>query len=200
MSDKEHPGGEGDQPASGPSSYSQEFQQAHVGARVPEKVARGVFSTGVLVLQGPTEFVLDFVLRMNQPQQVVARVILPIAVMPRFISALRDNLDKYRGMFGAPQALPSAPPGAKPPSIDEIYGQLKVQDDIMSGSYANQVLVAHTAAEFCFDFITTFYPRAAVSSRVFLSAAQVPVLLSTLSQSWQTFQSRSQQQPPQPPK
>jgi hypothetical protein len=116
--------------------------------------------------------------------------------MPRLIDALRDNLDKYKEMFGPPPSLPQVPPPAKPPSIEDIYSQLKVNDDVMSGAYANQVLVAHTAAEFCFEFITTFYPRAAVSSRVFLSAAQVPVLLTTLTQSWQNYLAKTQQPPP----
>src|SRR3974390_2707630 len=89
-----------DQPPPDPSgAFTQEIQHAQVGARVPEKVARGVFSTGAMVLQGPFEFVLDFVLRMNQPQQIVARVILPIGLMPGFINALRENLTNYQSKF-----------------------------------------------------------------------------------------------------
>jgi hypothetical protein len=190
------PEGEGDKPKQ-PSAFSQEFQQAHVGARVPEKVARGVFSTGALVLQGPTEFVLDFVLRMNQPQQVAARVVLPIPLLPRVIDALRENLERYKQAFGPPPALPVPPPPPQPPSIEEIYDQLKLQEDQMSGAYANQVLVVHSAAEFCFEFITTFYPKASVSARVFLSAPHVPILLNTLNQAWQNYQVKMQQPPPQ---
>ena len=36
--------------------FSQEVQHSHVSARVPEKVARGVFSTGVLALQVVVDF------------------------------------------------------------------------------------------------------------------------------------------------
>ena len=57
-------------------------------------MSRGVFSTGAMLLQGLNEFVLDFVLRMSQPHQVVARVILPIDLMPRGIDALKTNLEE----------------------------------------------------------------------------------------------------------
>src|SRR5262249_46278644 len=116
-----HPENEGNKGKNDPHTYSQDFQVANLSARVPEKVARGVFSNGVLVLQGATEFVLDFLLRMNQPHQVVARVILPIPIVPQFIEALGINLEAYRKTFGAPPpALPApAVPPPPPPSIEE---------------------------------------------------------------------------------
>src|SRR5438045_6895840 len=100
------------QPPRDPNTFTQEVHYSQVAARVPEKVARGVFSTGALVLQGPHEFVLDFVLRMNQPQQIVARVVLPLGLMPGLIAALRENLTNYQKQFGAPPALPTPPPPA----------------------------------------------------------------------------------------
>ena len=88
----------------------------------------------------------------------------------------------------------------KPPSIEEIYEQLKLPDDMLSGDYANAVMIAHTPAEFCFDFITNFYPRSAVSCRVFLSAPQVPRLLDSLIRSFQQYQQKLRAaQPPPPP-
>jgi hypothetical protein len=48
-----HPENEG-KGKNDPHTYSQDFQLANLSARVPEKVARGVFSTGALVLQGAT--------------------------------------------------------------------------------------------------------------------------------------------------
>lgn len=194
------PSNEGNKPGGPGGAFSQDFQMSNVGARVPEKVARGVFSTGVLVLQGPSEFVLDFVLRMNQPQQVVARVVMPFNLVPQFIEALKTNLDNYRNTFGTTPALPPMPPPpAKPPSIDEIYQDLKINDDIMVGSYANAVMIVHTATDFCLEFVTNYYPKAVITSRVFLSAPQVPVLLNSLMQSWQNFQTKLQQQQQPPP-
>jgi hypothetical protein len=52
---------------------------------------------------------------------------------------------------------------------------------MLSGDYANSVLVRHSATEFCFDFITNIFPLSAVSSRVFLAVPQVPLLLQSLS-------------------
>jgi hypothetical protein len=192
----EVPGGKG---KGDPPTYSQDFQIANLSARVPEKVGRGVFSTGVLVLQGATEFVLDFVLRMNQPHQVAARVVLPINLVPQFVETLKVNLENYRKTFGAaPPALPMPPPPATPPTIEEIYQDLRVGDEVMVGAYANTVMVGHTAAEFSLEFIANFYPKAVVTARVFLSAPQVPVLLKTLTQSWQNYQTKLQQQQQQP--
>jgi Protein of unknown function (DUF3467) len=189
-------GNAGGKPGNDSSTFSQDFQHANIGARVLEKVARGVFSTGVIVLQGPSEFVLDYVLRMNQPHQVVARVILPLDLMPRLIEALRSNLEIYRKAHGSPPALTMPKPPSKAPSIEEIYDNLKIQDDVLNGVYANSVLMTHSAAEFCFDFITTFYPKSAVSARILMSAPQVPVMLNTLAQSWQNYQNKLKQQPP----
>ena len=52
----------------------------------------------------------------------------------------------------------------------EIYGQFKVPDEMLSGVYANAAMIVHTQGEFCLDFITNFYPRSAVSCRVYLAA------------------------------
>ncbi len=186
-------------PGPGDQGFTQEIQHQHVTARVPEKVARGVFSTGAMVFQGAHEFVIDFVLRMAQPHQVVARVVLPISIMPSVIQALRENLSNYQQRFGPPPVLPVGPPPATPPPIDEIYANLKLPDDQLSGVYANAVMIAHTPAEFYFDFITNFYPRSAVSCRVYMSTPQVPPLLNTLIRSFQQYQQKTGQTPPPAP-
>jgi hypothetical protein len=196
-----NPGGEQDpaNPSGDPGAFTQEIKHSQVSARVPEKVSRGVFSTGALVLQGPHEFVVDFVLRMTNPHLIAARVILPFSLIPSTIAALRENLNNYQKRFGPPPSLPAPPPNATPPSIEEIYDQLKMSDELMSGVYANAVMIAHTPSEFCFDFITNFYPKSAVSCRVFLAAPQVPRFLETLTRSYQQFQQKvAVQRPPNP--
>ncbi len=194
-----HPENEGNKGKGDAHTYSQDFQIANLSARVPEKVARGVFSTGAMVLQGATEFVLDFMLRMNQPHQVVSRVVLPINLVPQFIDALAVNLENYRKTFGAPPAaMPMPPPPPVPPSVEEIYQDLRLADDVLAGVYANRVMIVHTPAEFCLEFISNFYPKAVLVARVFLSAPQVPLLLKTMTQSWQNYQVKMQQ-PPKPP-
>jgi hypothetical protein len=192
-----------DRPNPGEEPYCEEIQHAQISAVVPERVARGVFSTGAVVVQGPHEFILDFLLRMSQPQQVAARVVLPPGVVLQFIAALSDNLKNYESKFSLP-LLPNPQPGtgAPPVSAQELYEQLKLQDDVLSGSYANAVMIGHTPTEFCFDFITTFYPRSAVSCRVFMAAPGVPRLLESLKHSFEKFQQKIAQhgnQPPPPP-
>jgi hypothetical protein len=199
------PFGGGEQQPGGPGAYSQQISHSPVSARVPERVARGVLSTGVIVLDSPNEFVLDFLQGLSRPPQIVARVVLPPAVMFSFVASVRDNLGKYTERFGPPAPLPK-PPQQNRPTIQELYEHFKLPDDLLSGTYSNSVLIGHSPSEFLFDFITGFFPTAAVSSRVYLSAQQVPRVLETLASALVTYQKRfqprpaPQQQPPhQPP-
>jgi hypothetical protein len=187
-------------PPANPNTFSQEIQIANLSARVPEKVARGSLATGVLVLQAANEFVLDFLIRMNQPHQVSARVILPVNLVPQLIEALKANLENYKKTFGmSPPTMPMPNPPPAPPPIDEIYRDLKIADETLMGAYANSVMVVHNFSEFCLEFISNFYPKAVITSRVYLSAPQVPVMVNTLTQSWQNFQAKHQQQLAQQP-
>lgn len=237
MSDEERPPYE-DSPGE-PPPQSQEIRHSQVSALVPKGVARGVFSTGAVVLQGAHEFIIDFLLRMAMPHQVAARVVMTPAVLGRFIAALRENLGNFQRTF-QPDSLPGvtqidtahvpnqsqpvpapaggegkpAPPAASATggqesttlsqhSVQDLYDQLKMADEMLSGTYANAVMIGHTATEFSFDFITTFYPRSAVSARVYLSAGNVPRFLSSITHAFDQFQRKiqQQQQPPrdQPP-
>lgn len=242
-----------------------------VRARVTEQVARGDISTGVIVVTGGTEFVLDFVRNLPRPNLIVARVVLPHMVMPQFIEALSTNVELYRQRYGD---LPGSPPvvslavdnpivsaGTTPPASttpattspsseiapsgapsetnhfgasasggtntrndtpvensspgqqsqptgalrrhnpQEIYDELKIRDELLSGSYANAVMIGHGPYEFHFDFITNFYPQSAVSARVFMGAGHIWRMLDSLKQSWEQLRPRLglPTQPPGPP-
>ena len=179
-------------------TFSEPFQNRPVAARVPEKLGRGAFVTGVLVQDGPAEFVLDFLQAMSQPRQIAARVVLAPLTMEALVRTLDENLARFSQTFGPPAPLPR-PAVPRKPSIQEIYENFKLPEDLWSGAYANSVLVGHGPAEFFMDFITGFYPTAAVSSRVFFSAQQAPRLLETLKASWQQYQRRGTAQHQQPP-
>lgn len=261
-------------------------------ARVPDHVATGVFSTGAIVVTGPTEFIIDFLQTIGRPHRVAARVIIPHPVMPQFIDALGKNLSIYTDRFGPPPTPPGfsgpataagataipqvlADPTAKPaqppqanqagsvappseqtpikgaeslgsafgstdvfpgstmpmpapgatsdgdkgnaplgqdagqpqplpqslparrPTPQEIYDDLKIPDTVLSGAYANGVMIGHGASEFGLDFLTSFYPQSAVSSRVFMAAGQIPRLLESLHQAMR--QLSNQRNPPRPP-
>ena len=52
---------------------SENVSHAPVAARVPEKVARGIFCTGQVILDSPKEFVIDFLQGLTRPYQVISR-------------------------------------------------------------------------------------------------------------------------------
>lgn len=186
-------------------TFSMEYRHSPVSARVPEKVARGVLSTGVLVLDGPNEFVIDFMQGLARPFQVGARLVVSPAVMEQLVAAVRDNIHKYEQRFGPPPQLPK-PPTDRRPTLQEIYDEFKLPDEMLSGTYANAVMVGHSPSEFFFDFITNFYPTSAVSCRVYMSAAQLPRMLDAISMAFGRYQQRiaamraqqGQMQPPPP--
>jgi hypothetical protein len=205
----------GEQPPES-SIFHEEVQHAPATARVPEAVGRGVFSTGGIVMHGTHDFVIDFLQNLVPPRRVVARVVVPPSVVPLFVAALRENMARFEQQFGPLPRMdrrpaPSSAPGAateaddagrqhaaegqhvrpQPPPISEVYEQLKLPDEILCGTYANTVVITHNAAEFCFDFITSFFPRSAVAARVYLSAPHVPEIYESLSRSWEQFRKRS---------
>ena len=193
---------ETDQPNSeSPENQPKNVPRQHVSARVPEHVSRGVFSSGVLVMTGASEFVLDFIQNLGGPAQVAARVVMPHFCVAQFIQALQTNLDLYKNRFGDPPELPRPPQPEKKPTVQQIYDDLKIPDEVMVGSYVNGVMIGHGASEFKLDFLANLVPQPAVSCRVYLAAPQVPRLLESLTKTYQEWQKRvkEQQQKQQPP-
>ncbi len=179
--------GNNPEPKKDPETITQEVQYSQLSARVTDKVSSGVFSSGALLLNGPNEFILDFLQRMVQPQRVAARVVMSPPALSSFLTALEENLLMYQSKFGVPPQLPPPPSGATPLPIEELYGQLKIADEMLNGAYSNAVMISHNPSEFVFDFIATFYPRSVVSARVFMSAPQIPPFLSTLKKGLQQY-------------
>jgi hypothetical protein len=83
---------------------------------------------------------------------------------------------------------PQQPPKRQNPQ--DIYDELKIKDEILSGTYANAVMIGHGPYEFSFDFITNFYPQSAVSCRVYLASGHIARLLDSLKQSWDQLRPR----------
>jgi|LakMenE01Jun11ns_1017448.scaffolds.fasta_scaffold9959635_7 hypothetical protein len=245
------------QPPSGP--LSDDDSKPPIRARVPEGLQRGVFSTGVIVMTGATEFIIDFVQNLGRPHQIVARIVMPHPILPQFAEALKTNIDLYTQRYGplpvvadsttlvtgslhgnarevsptpsskpqvdlasgtidvlgSTQSIPptqgpsdpespvtARPPASKPPSnltrkmtAQEVYDDLKLPDELLSGAYANAVVIGHGPHEFSLDFITNFYPQFAVSSRVYLAAGQIHRLLDSLRSAWEQYRQRLQEPP-----
>jgi len=177
--------------------HMEQIKHAPVGARLGEGVAEGVFATGAIVLQGPTEFVIDFVQALARPPRLAARVIVTPQVMAQLAAALKDNLAKYEKRFGPPKEIPKPDPNQRRP-LKEVYDDLKLPDDKLTGVYANTVMIAHSP-EFMFDFITRLFPNAAVSARVYVSASQTPRVLQTMEAALANYRSRGQSPPDQSP-
>ena len=289
-----------------------------IRARVPDHVAAGAFSTGVIVMTAQTEFILDFVQNLGRPHQIVARVVMPHYVLPQLVDAMQRNIELYRNRWGelphtgSPRSVShdgsgatgggkgqaahshdssqmnslntennpsrssegsagtSAPPVAgqsgtgqqgsgqsgsgqsgsgqqgsgpasggnagggssgsrsydfsdsgdaprepgassqtpgdsasghsavRQASVQDIYDDLKIRDEFLSGAYANAVMIGHGPHEFSFDFITNFYPNSAVSARVFLAAGQIPRLFESLKGTWEQLRNRMQPPPDNP--
>ena len=199
MTDRSNPDEPTDEPSENEGPQSQEIRHSHIGALVPTHVARGVFTTGAVVLQGQHEFIVDFLLRMQQPQQVVARIVMPPVVVNQFIAALKENIQRYEDRFGSIH-MPVIPNQNQQQrqSAQDLYESLKISDDVQSGTYANAVMIGHSPTEFSFDFITTFFPRSSVSQRVFMASANAQRLLDSLKHSFQQFQERLHNPPPPP--
>jgi len=177
------------------SGDKQQVRTQHLSARVPESVGSGVFSTGIILMTGATEFVVDFVQNLSPPAKIVARVVLPHSVLPQVIEALRKNLDMYKQKFGAPPELPRSEP-KKRPTVQELYDELKLPDEMLNGKYANGLMISHGSSEFKLDFLTNMYPQSAVSSRVYLAAPQIPRIIESMTSTYQQLQQREQQTPP----
>lgn len=187
--------------------FSEKIAHNPVSARVPERVARGMHSTGQLVLDSPKEFCVDFLFGLARPFQVVSRVIMAPQTMAEFTNALEQNLELYKQNFGQLPQLPQPlnPPPPNRPTIAEIYEQFKLTDEVAQGAYANSVMISHNATEYCFDFIAGFYPTSVVNSRVIIAAGQAPRFLNTLKGAIVTWRGRGQGgspsggSPPPPP-
>ncbi len=192
------------QPAPGSEQPVQRFSHNPTSARVPDKIARGVTATGFLAFFGPNEFVIDFLQFIARPAHLVARVVMTPNVAEQFLGVLRENLGRYQAQFGTPQGMPKNNPQEKPRPAQEIYDDVKISEDQMSGVYANTVMVGHTPAEFGLDFITSFIPHASVTARVYVAAPRVPQLIDTLAglvNQYKAQQAAQQQaqRPPEPP-
>ena len=83
----------------------------------------------------------------------------------------------------APTPESNASNTTQPAPIADIYDNLKLPDDMLGGVYANMASISHTGSEFCFDFIAQFFPRSAVTARVYMAAPRVPELLNSLKRS-----------------
>lgn len=63
---------------------------------------------------------------------------------------------------------------------EKFYDELKIEENVLLGAYANGAMINHTEFEFKLDFISSFKPYPVVTARVFLSEPQLRRLLQSL--------------------
>jgi hypothetical protein len=165
-----------------------------LSARVPESVKNGFFCTSVIVVTGSHEFILDFVQGFETPAVVCARVIIPHAVMGSFAGALKKNIEDYEAMHGPLPVDKKVEPlkvetvkESTSPTPQEIYDDLSITDETIMGFYANGIMMRYTDAEFKFDFLSNFVPRATVNCRIFMSAVQTARMSNAISNTYAAF-------------
>jgi hypothetical protein len=182
----------------------------HLSARVPDSIAKGTFCTGAVVMGSPQELVIDFIQTLVQPHQLVARVILPWVTVPNLIAALKINLESHARRFcKSPEQsnggvsdeaktpntgsgpvtenvqLTPAPSSTASKKIRRIeplsfYDDLRIDEEVLMGAYANGAIINHTEFEFKIDFLSTLHPYPIVVARVYLSEPQARRLLASL--------------------
>jgi Protein of unknown function (DUF3467) len=168
---------------------SENIQHQPVAARVPEKIAKGIFCTGQVILDSPKEFVVDFLQGLTRPFQVVSRVVMTPQTVAELADALTKNVEAYTRTFGPPPAIPGPPPKTRP-TLQEIYENFRLPEDLLSGTYANSVMIGHSSSEFFMDFISGFYPTSAVAARIFMPIQQITRFQNALTSSLENHRQR----------
>jgi hypothetical protein len=171
----------------------------------PETLAAGVYATAMLASHTREEFFLDFLATYSQPSRLAARVILHPAHTKRLLKTLNDNIEIYEKKFGAPPAPPKGePPGthhAGPSQVQDLYSKLTIPESVLSGAYANTVLIRHTKEEFILDFLVICHPNPVLAARVLVSPAHVHRIASVLQERVKVYEDSfgaMQEQPPAP--
>ena len=103
---------------------------------------------------------------------------------PNYGRSIENSSPQGTVESGVPVQTPSGKGGA---DISEFYDQLKLPDDLLGGAYATGAIIRHTSAEFTIDFLANFYPRAVVTTRIFLAARRVLVFLETCQNSLRRY-------------
>lgn len=67
---------------------------------------------------------------------------------------------------------------------------VKIPDDVLSGVYANQMMVRHSREEFVLDFVSLFPPGGIVNARVVVSPAHLKRMIRALQENLTRYESR----------
>lgn len=68
--------------------------------------------------------------------------------------------------------------------------KVKIADEVIRGSYANTLLVAHTAEEFVLDFILSLPPQPVCNARVLLHPGHLKRVIAALQQNLALYEAK----------
>ena len=68
--------------------------------------------------------------------------------------------------------------------------KVMIADEILKGSYANTLLVAHTAEEFVLDFILSLPPQAVCNARVIIHPGHLKRVIVALQQNLALYETK----------
>lgn len=68
--------------------------------------------------------------------------------------------------------------------------KIKIGDAVLTGSYANTMLVTHTTEEFVLDFILSLPPQAVCNARVVLNPRHLKRIIHALQQNLATYEEK----------
>jgi hypothetical protein len=68
--------------------------------------------------------------------------------------------------------------------------KVKIADDVLTGRYANSLVVAHTAEEFVLDFILSLPPQAVCNARVIVHPGHLKRVIAALQQNLTLYEAK----------
>ena len=68
--------------------------------------------------------------------------------------------------------------------------KVKIADEILTGRYANTLLVAHTAEEFVLDFILSLPPQPVCNARVIIHPGHLKRVIAALQQNLALYETK----------
>lgn len=66
--------------------------------------------------------------------------------------------------------------------------QVKINDEVLRGAYANAMSVTHTKEEFILDFLNLFPPQGVINSRVIMSPGHLKRVVTALSDNLKKYE------------
>jgi hypothetical protein len=73
---------------------------------------------------------------------------------------------------------------------DQKKMPVKLPESVLSGVYANQMMISHTREEFVLDFINLFPPQGVVNSRVIVSPGHLKRMIRALTENLARYEKR----------